>query len=310
MVSFAMKQLSRAIARQTTIGIVLCFAYFYASVSGSAQTVAPTQSPDVDVRNAKAEFISNNDKPLFVVRDIVVQGNVDTLDVVVHPSAIQSIDGKYRYKPKVVSITRVDSNVQILIELTGKGVPLPDDSVRGSMRLSVRGAGTFRGSRVVFESKRFEVFVANAPLPEIVIITNNIQVDPIFDSQTGVFHVWGLRIRQSKREAINSVPDTRELRIEGVSARIVKAEVGEVDSPNRYSVVAVDGHNRKTIGFAGDKYIPDSEAYNLAFQLKGSRFPLKKGMVKGNATIEFSVVGTHGGATRRRVKVHQVPISN
>jgi len=152
----------------------------------AALTMLAQRSPDVDVSRVRAEFISNPEKPQFAVIGIVVHGDVDTMSVVVHPSAIQSMDGKYRYKPKVVSITRKDSHAILVIELSGKGIPLPDDSVRGSARLSVRGAGNFRGSRVRFESKRFDVFVANAPLPNAMIISNDVQVDPIFDNTEAI----------------------------------------------------------------------------------------------------------------------------
>ena len=277
--------------------IVVALVLFAAAFALRAQ-----QSPDVDISNATAEFISNPEKPQFAVVGIVVKGEVDTLGVVVHPSAIQSLDGKYRYKPKVVSIRRIDSHLVIVLELSGKGIPLPDDSVRGSARLSVRGAGNLRGSRVRFESKRFDVFVANAPLPNAMIITNDIQVDPIFDNTTGIFHVRGVFVRWSNREAIDNELDRREIVIDSVYAHVLGVEVGEVGGTNRYSSV---------LGISSAKLLPGAvPEYELAFRVAGGKFPLRKGLVKGSVELELGVVYSHGGITKRRVKRQSIAITN
>ena len=264
-------------------------------------SVGAQQSPDVDISKAKAEFISNYDKPRFAVVDIIVKGDVDTLSVVVHPSAIQSIDGKYRYKPKVVRITRIDSSVRILLELSGKGIPLPEDSVRGSARLSVRGAGTFRGSRVRFESRRFEVFVANAPLPALTVITNDLKVDPIFNNSDPVFRMRGVYVRQTKYEPIDSVPDIRRSQVDSIYATVIGAEVGEVGGASRYTVKAV----------GTPKLVASSNSeYEFTFRLTGGKFPLKKGMVNGAAQLDIWIVYSHGGLSKRRVKRQVISISN
>jgi len=260
------------------------------------------QSPDVDVSHAQAEFISNDDKPQFAVVGIVVHGDVDTLNVVVHPSAIQSLDGKYRYKPKVVETTRLDSHITIVLELSGKGIPLPDDSVRGVVRLSVRGAGTFRGSRVRFESKRFELFVANAPLSNPVIITNNVQVDPISDNLTGEFKMRGVLVRWPTKESIDEVEDIREIRIDSVYARAVSVDIGPAVGAQRY---------KSLLSLFPAKLVPgSSNEYEFTFKLVGGRFPLAKGQVKGSAELEIGVVYSHGGITKRRVRKQSIAVSN
>lgn len=260
------------------------------------------QSPDVDISNATADFISNPDNPQFTVVGVVIKGDVDTVGVVVHPSTVQSIDGTYRYKPKVVSIKRVDSHLVIVLELSGKGIPLPDDSVRGYARLSVRGAGNVKGSRVRFESKRFDVFVANAPLPNALIITNDIQVDPIFDNTTGIFRVRGVFVRWSNRDDIRGVADAREITVDSVYARVIGVEVGEVGGNNRYSRVQ---------SISPAKLLPRSiPEYEFTFQVGGGKFPLAKGQVKGSVELELGVVYSHGGMTKRRLKRQSVAITN
>lgn len=260
------------------------------------------QSPDVDVSNATAEFISNPDNPQFAVVGIVLKGDVDTVDVAIHPSAIKTIDGKYRYKPKVVSIKRVDSHLVIVLKLSGKGIPLPDDSVRGYARLSVRGAGNFKGSRVRFESKRFVVFVANAPLPNAMIITKDIQVDPIFDNNAGIFRVRGVFLRWSNRDDIRDVSDTRTITIDSVYARVIGVEVGEVGGTNRYSSV---------VGLAPAKLLPGATPeYEFTFRIAGGKFPLRKGLVKGSVELELGVAFSHGGMTKRRVKRQSIAVTN
>jgi hypothetical protein len=298
LVSFAMKQLAFWLV-MTCASMVLG-----AQVpSTTTRNAVPAQSPDVDVSGARAEFISNNDRPRFAVIGIVIRGDVDTLSVIVHPSAIQSIDGKLRYKPKVVRTRRVDSLLEVVLELSGKGLPLPEDSVRGSARLSVRGAGNFRGSRVRFESKRFDVFVANAPLPSIMLSTNDMVVDPILDNTDGIFWMRGVVLRQGSRETIADVEDIRQVHVDSIHATVVSSDVGEVGNAHRYKVVP----------YGEPKLVSESRTYSVydfAFKLIDGKYPLRPTRIDGSANITITVVASHGGVTKRRTKVQTVPIRN
>ena len=173
-------------------------------------------APMIDVDQAKAEFISDNARPSFTIRHIYVTGVIDTLKAVIKTSSMRSLKGEYqRYKPVLDSIWSVpiDSaryEVRIAVHLEGKGLPLPKDSVMGSVRLTV-SAATWNGEEWLgTTSQPFSVRVINWPIPraridsdEMVVMRSTKSSEPYGVS------INGIRIRIPRSDSVRGLPELR-----------------------------------------------------------------------------------------------------
>lgn len=173
-------------------------------------------APMIDVEQAKAEFISDNARPSFTIRHIYVTGVIDTLKAVIKTSSMRSLKGEYqRYKPVLDSIWAVpiDSaryEVRIAVHLEGKGLPLPKDSVMGSVRLTV-SAATWNGEEWLgTTSQPFSVRVINWPIPraridsdEMAVVRSQKQSEPYQIS------INGIRIRIPRSDSVHGLPELR-----------------------------------------------------------------------------------------------------
>lgn len=240
------------------------------------QVSAQELTADILVRDAAAEFISNNDVPRFVVRGLRVQGEVDSIVAIVHPSAVRTIDGAFRYKPHVERIERIGDAILIHMILVGKHIPLPEESIRGGVRLSLRAKGTVRGQRVSIETPRFDISVANVPIPKPVIAVADVSVDKIPGGRDRHFSLHGVYVRAPILSPVDDIDDIREVVVDTVVATIISFSYDE----------AVSGKGRKLI-IARQPYRREDGTWSIDFRIDGGG-PLRSGMFQGNAIIEVS----------------------
>jgi len=245
------------------------------------QLSAQELTADILVRDAVAEFISSDDVPRFVVRGLRVQGEVDSIFAVVHPSAVRTIDGAIRYKPHVERIERIGDAVLVHMILVGKHIPLPEESVRGGVRLSLRAKGTVRGQRVSIETPRFDVSVANVPIPKPAIAVADVSVDKILGGRDRHFSIHGIYVRAPVLPPVDDVDDIREVVVDTVVATIISFSYD----------VTVSGKGRKLI-IARQPYRREDGTWSMDFRIDGGG-PLRSGMFQGNAIIEISAQLRH-----------------
>lgn len=208
-----------------------CIVLFLSGVPLHAQ-----QAPIIDVRSAVAEFISDDEIPNFSIRGIFVSGKVDTMKAVIKTSTVRALGSEYaRYKPVLdkVSWYALDSSlseVVISMHLEGKVLPLPSDSVRGSVRLTV-SAATWSGTDWLgTSSESFVVPIVNAAVPKPIITAHDLKV--IRSSAGGPFpsfSINGLRVSIPTSDSIDHVPDVRVLELGDVSVTYDRKSLRTLD---------------------------------------------------------------------------------
>ncbi|MBC8124574.1 MAG: hypothetical protein H7X70_02465, partial [Candidatus Kapabacteria bacterium] len=203
---------------------------FIGLVALQAQT-----APLINVKSAAAEFISSNDVPEFVIRKIFVTGHIDTMKAVIKTSTVRALGGEYaRYKPVLDSIRwrsldSLSSEVFVWMHLEGKIVPLPTDSVRGAVRLTVSAAVWSGSDWLGTTSEAFTVPVANVDIPKPQIVTSNVKT-----IRTGLlngiqFDVTGIRLSIPSVDSIDHMPDIRTFEFDDVVATYDKKSIRTLD---------------------------------------------------------------------------------
>lgn len=167
--------------------------------------------------SAKAEFISSNDNPAFCIRKIFVSGNVDTMKASVKSSSMRAIGSDYaRYKPVVDSVIWQSigadrSEAIVYLHLDGKVLPLPEDSIRGVVRLTVSAAVWDGTDWLASSSEMFNVRVANLAIPRPRIAGTPV-CKPLNQTLSGItpiaVQIDGLRI-VVPNEGVESIPEIR-----------------------------------------------------------------------------------------------------
>jgi hypothetical protein len=191
------------------------------------------QAPNIDVSGAASEFISNNETATFVVTGITVQGIVDTMKATVHTSSVRSISEEYtRYKPIADSITFTrEGMVTVYLHLDGK-LPLPDDSIRGSVRLSV-AASMWNGQEWQGAvSEKFSVPIANMPIPKPAILpTSSGKRTAKIRWDSAEVVLFEFRVRPRDGDSVDAMEDIRQILLDtvivGVKANTVATTNGQ-----------------------------------------------------------------------------------
>ncbi len=177
------------------------------------------QAPNIDVRKATAEFISDDFDPRFVIRGINCYGAVDTAKAVVKTSTVRTISETYaRYKPVsdsvVVRPIKADtSEILVFMHLEGKGLPLPSDSVRGSVRLTVSAAHWDGSDWLGTTSEPFTVPVANVAIPKPIVLLNQGKAEGVADGDTFRFSISSVGIRMPVADTVDKIADVRILTV-------------------------------------------------------------------------------------------------
>jgi hypothetical protein len=174
-------------------------------------------APMIDVDQARAEFMSDNARPAFTIRHIYVIGAIDTLKAVIKTSSMRSLKGEYhRYKPVLDSVWAVPidsarSEVFIAVHLEGKGLPLPKDSVLGSVRLTASAAVWNGEEWLATTSQPFSVRVINWPIPraridseEMTVVRSTKAAEPNHAVINGIV----IRIPRSS-DSVRGLPELR-----------------------------------------------------------------------------------------------------
>ncbi len=197
--------------------ILACFVLFAAAPCAAAlRNDGGLHAPMIDVDQPRAEFISDNSRPTFVIRHIYVTGVIDTVKAVIKTSSMRSLKGEYqRYKPVLdsvwwVQIDSARSEIRIAIHLEGKGLPLPKDSLMGSVRLTVSAAVWDGLEWLGTTSQPFSVRVINWPIPrarididEMTAVRSNRQSEPAHVA------ISGIRVRIPRSDSVRGLPELR-----------------------------------------------------------------------------------------------------
>ncbi|HLP27941.1 MAG TPA: hypothetical protein VK147_04820 [Candidatus Didemnitutus sp.] len=199
---------------------------FLTSVSGAQH------APLIDVQGAVSEFISDDEIPQFVIRGIYVTGRVDTMKAVIKTSTVRALGSDYaRYKPVLdkvawIALDSSRSEVILTLHLDGKSIPLPQDSVRGSVRLTV-SAATWNGTDWLgTTSEAFTVPVANVSVPRPLISTHAMKVVRSITPNGGIgCVVTGIRLVRPSPDSVDRMPDVRVIEFGDV---IVAQETGSL----------------------------------------------------------------------------------
>lgn len=262
--------------------------------------IAPLQAqerPVIVANDVRSEFISDNANPEFVVRGLKIAGPFDSIDVVIHPSAIRSQSTQQRYKPVLVAVTHDDGGaVFIAMKLTGKDLPLPD-SVRGAVILSVRALLRLPAGPYVTSTQRLTVPIANEPLPKGVILTQAIRVEPITDQNDPEIVVRGIMLRTPKADSVDGMPDIRPMEY-GVEAAVSSASVRDMKNNTMFGASVIDVRNT------------GGQEYQVRLKLTGGRFPLSKGQVRGSIQLDIKAVTRSRGQRSVRSKIVPIIVGN
>lgn len=174
------------------------------------------QAPMLDIDHACAEFISDNSRPTFTIRHIYATGDIDTVKAVIKTSTMRSLKGEYqRYKPVLDSVwmVQIDSarfELRIALHLEGKGLPLPKDSLMGSVRLTVSAAVWDGQQWLGTTSQPFSVRVINWPIPRAQIDTDEMTVvRSNKPSEPQLVTISGIRVRVPRGDSVRGVPELR-----------------------------------------------------------------------------------------------------
>lgn len=212
------------------LGVVFLF---LTSISGAQH------APLIDVKGAVSEFISDDEIPQFVIRGIYVVGRVDTMKAVIKTSTVRALGMEYaRYKPVLdnvawVALDSSRSEVILTMHLDGKTIPLPQDSVRGSVRLTV-SAATWNGTDWLgTTSEAFTVPVANVSVPRPLIATHAIKVAKTTTPSGKIGCViTGIRLVRPALDSVDRMPDVRVIEFSDV-----------IVTPDTRSLRTMDGEN-------------------------------------------------------------------
>ena len=195
-------------------------------------------APLINVKSAIAEFISDNESPEFVIRRIFVTGHIDTMKAVIKTSTVRALGGEYaRYKPVLDSIRwrsvdSLSSEVFVWMHLEGKIIPLPSDSVRGAVRLTVSAAVWSGSDWLGTTSEAFTAPVANVDIPKPQILTSNMKT-----MRTGLlngiqFNVTGIRLNMPSVDSLDHIPDIRTFEFDDVLVAYDKKLIRTLDRQN------------------------------------------------------------------------------
>lgn len=113
------------------------------------------------------------------------------------------------------------------------------------------------------------------------VILTGMKVSPIQDQQTGEFTVEGILVKAP------SVAEGERADIGNVNVEVT-GQVRDIVSNESYRVVVVGKPTKVT-----------ATDYRVTLKLTGGKFPLRKGQVKGSATIIVSATATSSGATSK-----------
>lgn len=197
-------------------------AVWCALVMGSVHVLASSvmqdglHAPMIDVDQARAEFISDNARPSFTIRHVYVTGVIDTLKAVIKTSSMRSLKGEYqRYKPVLDSVWSVPldsgrSEVRVAMHLEGKGLPLPKDSLMGSVRMTVSAAVWNGEEWLGTTSQPFSVRVINWPIPRARIDSDEMTITRSTKaSEPSHAVIGGIRIRIPRSDSVRGLPELR-----------------------------------------------------------------------------------------------------
>lgn len=186
---------------------------------------------------AVAEFISDNARPSFVIKRISITGRVDTMKAVVKTSTVRAVKGDYsRYKPIVDTLWWKSSDslhheVFVQLHLEGQGIPLPQNNVRGSVRLTVSAAYQHEGEWIATSSEAFTVPVANVEIPRPIISQSKMEVAVTKDTPRELtFTVRGLRVLRGGKDSVDNLAEVREFTVADVSVEYVDESLATSDS--------------------------------------------------------------------------------
>lgn len=198
------------------------------------------QAPVLDVRRAAAEFISNDTTAGFVVRAITVSGHVDTMKATIHTSSARSVSEEYsRYKPICDSVTWNDSGeVFVFLHLDGK-LPLPEDSVRGAVRLSVAASHWNGEEWQGTVSEKFSVAIANVEVPKPLIspLPTNPKTAPIRWEENEVW-LGDFVVRLRDPDSVDKMDDVREIVLDSVAVQVVNGQI-RIESTDQLVPISV-----------------------------------------------------------------------
>lgn len=271
------------------IGLIFLF--------GRAIPLQAQERPVIIANDVRSEFISDNANPEFIIRGLKVAGPFDSIDVVIHPSAIRSQSTQQRYKPVLVGTTHDDNGaVSITMKLTGKDLPLPD-SVRGAVILSVRALLRLPTGPYVTSTQRLTVPIANEPLPRGVVLTNAMKVEPITNQNDPEIVVRGIVLRAPNADSVDGMPDIRPMEY-GIEASVSSASIRDMQTNVAYGASVIDVRNT------------GGQEYQVRLKLTGGRFPLSRGQVKGTIQLDVKAVTRSRGQRSVRSKVVPFSVSN
>jgi len=223
-----------------------------------------------------------------------IAGPFDSIDVVIHPSAIRSQSTQQRYKPVLVGVSHDDGGVVLItMKLTGKDLPLPD-SVRGAVILSVRALLRLPAGPYVTSTQRLTVPIANEPLPKGLILTNAMKIEPITDQNDPEIVVRGIVLRAPKADSVDGMPDIRPMEC-SIEASVSSASIRDMQTNAMFGASVIDVRNT------------GGQEYQVRMKLTGGRLPLSRGQVKG--TIQLDVKAVTRSRGQRSVRSKIVPIS-
>lgn len=187
-----------------------------ASRSDGRQHTDALYAPMIDVDQARSEFISDNARPSFTIRHVYVTGAIDTLKAVIKTSSMRSLKGEYqRYKPVLDSVWAVvldsaRSEIRVAMHLEGKGLPLPKDSLMGSVRLTVSAAVWNGEEWLATTSQPFSVRVINWPIPRARIDSDEMTVARSAKAiEPAHAAISGIRIRIPRSDSVRGLPELR-----------------------------------------------------------------------------------------------------
>jgi len=251
----------------------------------AATVVSAQHAPLIDVKGAVSEFISDDEIPQFVIRGIVVTGKIDTMKAVIKTSTVRALGSDYaRYKPvldkvawMVLDSTR--SEVVLSLHLDGKAIPLPPDSVRGSVRLTVSAAVWNGADWLGTTSEAFTVPVANVTVPRPMIAAHAMKVAKTASPSGGIgFTITGIRLVRPTPDSVDRMPDVRVIEFGDVSAvyetRSVRTMDGEKDGKRSISLASeIDAEGNVTVrGVLEGQALPQSaakEPFSFVMSVKG-----------------------------------------
>jgi hypothetical protein len=151
------------------------------------------------------------------------------MKAVVKTSTVRSIKGDYaRYKPVVDSIwwTSKDSvhhDVSVLLHLEGQDIPLPANSVRGSVRITVSAAYRYENDWIATSSEAFTVPVANVEIPRPTIVQSKMEVVIGKETpRTVPFEIRGIRVVPSSKDTVDHLPEVRSFTLSDVAIEYVE----------------------------------------------------------------------------------------